>query len=484
LYPKKWAGNYVKKSQYASMKPQTTQTKSQDPLTRRINLISVGIFVLFALGVLVYRVQNSLKGTPVLRVEDNLPTSSPPPTAPSKEGQILQNRLQPVLEKGAQLLATEHVPETWATFANEAFNAGETLLAYYALKIAAVGAPSASGRGVPASLLDPMGQCALRLSLYNEAYSLYDSMISNNTMSPEGLLGLSRAQSGLGKNRDAIITLDRLNIAGFQQYVAMRTQLVGEYEQHGQQAQALQLLTQLYSMMPSNANTARRYAFSLYNRQQFAEAQKVLEGLLDIAKNEEEAAPTHTLLGSVLANPLNPKRDPKMAESHLLIAVRQDSEKRAALKRLGELLMQQERHRAAINIYTNLLQIAPNDPAARMQLATAYQRVGDAPTADAQRKLAKPLLEEQRQEEKLNTARNQTPQDPKSHLALGKALFKHGKFVGAFASFQAAYALSKEGTEAETELTNLYKALNLTPPNYKQWRDRSMEHLNSTRKRP
>ncbi len=456
------------------MKAKTSPAPQKAEQKPQKKLLFVVIFLLFAIGFMVYRITGTLSGSrtnPQLRVSDDLVINTPP-LPQTGDITALQERLYKVADRSRALATSETIDRgEWLEFAREAGLAGDTLTAYYALQVGNSMTPN------PA-VYEPLGHIEVQLCLFNNALGTYTAMAQVPDLRLASQLGLSRAYSGLQQNERAMEILHSVEKTLSPTDFAGHMEVAIALEEHGQQAEAIEPMRKAHTIAPENSTITRRLAFVLHNRQQFAEAQSLLEALLGKEK-EEEAARTHLLLAKLFRNPLNTHKDLALAESHLLLALQVESQKRDALKSLGELLLEQNRIRPALALYSQLLILAPNDGSLRLKFANAYLRLGDTANGNAQREIAQVLIEQERRAEGLITLRNQKPMEPQTHLALGKCYREQGKTALALASFQTAYALSQGGKKAEEELKNLYESLKVPLPPYKEMISIAIEPLSS-----
>lgn len=456
------------------MKASSTPTPQNTVRKPQKSLLWVLLLLVFAVGFLIYRVMGTLnqaRTNPQLHVSDDLPIT-PPPNPQNEDTASLRERLLRISQMGTCLSSQESLSrKEWLEFAREAGLSGEPLSAFYALNVWSHVVPSPAFQ-------ETLAQVAMQLGLYNYALSIYTPMAQIPEKQFASQLGLSRAYTGLQQNDRAMEILHSLEKTLPATDFTAHMELAIAFEGHGQQAEAIELMRKAHAIAPENSTITRRLAFALYNRQQFPEAKSLLEPLLGKEK-EEETARTHILLAKLYHNPLNPHKDLALAESHLLLALPVESQKRDALKSLGELLLEQNRIRPALSIYSQLLALDPNDGATRLQFANAYLRLGDTANGNAQRTIAQPLIEQERRVAELTTRRNQKPTEPQAHLDLGKCYQEQGKITQALSSYQVAYALSNGDAKSEQALKSLYASLNIPFPSYKEMRQIALETLSS-----
>ncbi len=441
-------------------KPTSPPVRQTTPATRLAfhRLLPAILLVVCGLAFLTYRAYQTLvlsRPPARLRLGENVPLTAPPPM-PTDDSAALHERLQPLEQMRASVRAHPEDVGAQVDFARKAAAVGDILSSDEAWRAALRHSPQADPVAEEA-----LGRCQLQLGLYTDALHTYQRLLERAPQEAAPYIGLSRAQSALGRNDAAMQTLERAARALSASDARGHLGIAAEFEQHGDLPRALAETQAAHASAPDNPDIAVSLAHLLYDLQRLPEAQRLLEPLVAAHPDNNRA---RRLLAAILNSPLNPHRDPAQAENQLLQALEQNARDPDALQRLGELYQEQGRYRQAAYIYTTLLQVTPDSAAGRLQLASTYARLGDARTGAQQREIARNLIARDREEERLITLRNQRPTDPRTHLTLARHYLRAGQLFKAFTELQSAYALSRGGPEARAELTALYARIGLPAP--------------------
>lgn len=439
-----------------SMKPRADkQGAPSRPVTADRRLATVLILACFAvasLSLLIMRRPAPAPPAPdVPRQWTTSPLLPPPPPAPPPgpaevRGQWKQRQAARARLEDARSLRR---------FTRECIAAGDPLTAYLTLQEYL--------RTHPAEppVLDALGRVQLHLGLAIRAERTYQQIIEQDPQGARGYIGLSRALVIQERRQEATQLLERAWNAVPAASIRERLALVQEWEERGDLPRALQAVQELDRAAPDTPDVTMTLARILFKLQRLPEARQELEALIRV---QQDNAPAHALLGAVLMNPLLTERDPARAETSLLIAVQARPDDLASLSRLGQLYMEQGQRLKAANVYTRMLQRAPNLPDARMQLAKAYALMGNPAGSREQTLLARRPLANRLEEERLAVRRDQRPSDAHARLALARYYHRIGDYTRAMAEVQAAVLLQPQSAQTRREFHTLYARLGITPP--------------------
>ncbi|MCS6776277.1 MAG: tetratricopeptide repeat protein [Chthonomonadaceae bacterium] len=380
-------------------------------------------------------------------------TPLPPPPPPSPPPGLAEVRRR--WKQRQAMRARLEDARSLRRFTRECIASGDPLTAYLTLKEYL--------RTHPAEppVLDALGRVQLHLGLATGAERTYRQIIGEDPQGAQGYIGLSRALVMQERWQEATHLLESAWNAVPTASIRERLALVQEWEQRGDLPRALQAVQELDRAAPDTPDVTMTLARILFKLQRLAEARQELETLI---RAQPDNAPAHALLGSILMNPLLAERDFARAEESLLIAVQAHPDDMTSLSRLGQLYMEQGRMPQAANVYTRMLQRAPNLPDARMQLAKAYALMGNPAGSREQTLLARRPLANRLEEERLTIRRDQRPSDANARLTLARYYLQIGDTMKAMAEVQAAALLQPQSEQARREFRTLYARLGITPP--------------------
>ena len=414
--------------------------------------------VVAALLVLAYRVYATLvlaRPPERLRLGEDVQLASPP-DPPGSDLNAVRDRLPPLQPQSWRLNGVRQDAAALLDLAGKAMRAGDLLAAREILRSAA----GSSGNPEP-RVEETLARCELGLGLYEDAATRLERLLSKAPADVRAAAGLSRAQAALGKNVEAVRTLERAARAASGAAPADRLRLVEELERLGDLPAALREARAVLQSSPEDAEAGLTVARLLYLLHRLEEARPLLERL--VARFPENGGAAY-YLAVLVNNPLLKQREPAVAEHLLLQNVIRDPGDTRSLRTLGELYQEQGRHRQAAYIFIQLLQAAPYFAPARLQLARAYQRLGRTGEAAAQEATAYRLLARDRAEERLKTRVSQHPKDPDPRLALARHYEAAGQFSRALSSYQAAYVLASDRAKFRDALSEFYGKLGLPSP--------------------
>lgn len=415
-----------------------------------------------AIGALVLRIRLAPKSpgfdASLLRIDETM-TAPAPPDPPADDEARLRERLLRLAP--AWGVGSAEPPEAIASRAETAMNNGDLISAR-----AILGGLSSRRENATAlpKVQQMLGESLLGLMRYNDALQVYRALLRQNPLSASAAIGLSRAYRGLEKNAEAVRALNEAVTTTPASDTQGRLALAAELQQSLQNAQALEMLEALYRTDSGNSAATAAYAFALYNQQRFSEAEQVYAAGLKTAPDDPRLNLDY---GKMLGNPLYKRRDVAKAEHYLLRALQLKPGDAGAMERIGSLIAEQDRYRAAIYVYSNLLATVPDSAGARLRLANAYSRIGDAEGAKKQKEFARQLVERDGEEERLSVEASHSPARCDLHLKLARHYLKRGQFSKAYFQLQVAFAHSRGDETPRTELKKLFERMGLPlPPTY------------------
>ncbi len=423
--------------------------------------------LLLVLGVILVAVWVRLRSSPrsvptdsLLRLSDTL-SAPTPPDSPKNDLPHLQEHLATLREIWTNEVGEGEAESLWregeVTYrAGDIYSARVILENLRSRKLSSMLSPQQA-----VQMEQRLGQANLELGRYASALQVYQTLLNRQPNNISAMIGLNRAYRGLNRNAEAIKVLQSAASALVSQEPKPGLLLASELQQYLQNEQALQLLETLHHNTPDDHDVTLKLAFAYYNQQQFDKAEALYTALLATQKEDAKMYRDYAIL---LANPLYIKRDLAKAEHYFLKALQRESGDVGIMERLGSLMMEQERYRHAIYVYSNLLTGVPDSAGARLALANAYARSGDTENARRQQEIAKPLAERDQQEERLKTMVSRQLANEEAQLNLVHHYLQNGQYTRAYQQLQIALAHCRDKGNVVRELKSLLDKMGLPLP--------------------
>ena len=421
----------------------------------KVTMVGAVVAAVAAVAVAGLRIHSVLYGGPIrLRLGNDVPLGSVPPLSSDRD--VQRNRL---LALRSAWLTTQGSRNgaLWAALGGMALQAGDPMGARAALKRALALEPH------NARAWERLGNAQVRLGLFNDAATTWNTLIALDPQKPAGYIELSRTLTVLGRRAEAADILRRAQTAVPAADAAGQGALIQEYDRRGELAHALQLSRHLLDAAPRDEGAQFLLAMLLFKTQQLTEARRLLEHLLAAQHHQVQI---RRYLAAILTNPLSAHQDARLAEHLLLEAANLDPTDGGPLLDLATLYADQGRSRPAAYVLIRLLGMAPASATARLQLAHAFHRLGMESQAQVQDRIAQRLFARNREADALRTQIDHRPSDSKARLALGLHFMRWGEYGRALPELEAAVCLSPHFAAARHALATYYRALDVPPPDY------------------
>ncbi len=291
---------------------------------------------------------------------------------------------------------------------------------------------------------DLLGQIDVQLGLYSEAAELFRGLTRLRPENVNGYIGLAQALYGMGQRDETIKTLEEAS-RSLLPADAMGHLFIGrEFEKLINYPSALAESERAWRAMPLDPVANVLYARILNKLRRISEAHILLE---KVVAAHPDNVPARSTLAQVLDNPLNPRRNPALAEHHFLEVLKRARTNTEDARSLGLIYMAQGRYKQAAFIFTLMLASKPNSAAARLQLSKAYAKLGNSTLGKAQGAIAYRLIDRDTRENELGARRSEKPTGVPQRLALAQHYMDHRQYSLALPELQAAFALAPQSPE-------------------------------------
>ena len=420
-------------------------------------LLFAGLFVVAALGLLLYRVSQTVSRVQraPLRLGEAVELGTPP--APLGDDRIAgKERLEALNAQRETAQSTPQTPQDLARFARDAAIAGDALTSWDALRVVIKSTPNADP-----VLWEALGRSEIQLSRFSDALNTFRKLIQLNPNKAAYHIGLGRAYRYLNRRAEAVETIEKATRLIPESDVPNRLALVQEFEEMGDINRALQAAQALQATNPTDLALQKKVGTILFRMGRVPEAYALFEAFFAQHPDDKDAK---YFLAVLTADPLCPKRDLVKAESLFLEILQSDAKDARTATQLGRLYMDQSRWKQAAYIYITLLTAHPDTSSARLQLARAYDQIGDKKAAETQRAFGNRLAESEREESRLIAQKTNFPLDPQKRIALVNHYLSQGRYAKAMPEIQAAYSLAPKDPTVQSAWKSYYAKLGVAPP--------------------